>query len=236
MKESQATPHPLQTVLAEAARGRFPPPDGEVQFVGSPPGPSDAVVAFTAHNIIAADVEPAEAAAHLPGDDPGAPLDARFLAWLAQRLGVLPGVVDLVLVSVDPPSVGPDHELVPATDLGAHPRFARAARYRRGVQGWTDPDGRGIVILGRGLAERWEVSLEVDPAHRGRGMGRALALAARSLAPAGFPLFAQVSPGNAASVRAFLAAGYRPICSEVLFLRGDKKSERPVDRGPSVRR
>jgi hypothetical protein len=34
-------------------------------------------------------------------------------------------------------------------------------------------------------------------------------------------LFAQVSPGNTASVRAFLAAGYQPICSEVLFLKRD---------------
>jgi len=32
-------------------------------------------------------------------------------------------------------------------------------------------------------------------------------------------LFAQVSPGNVASMRAFLAAGYRPLCAEVLFLR-----------------
>jgi RimJ/RimL family protein N-acetyltransferase len=31
-------------------------------------------------------------------------------------------------------------------------------------------------------------------------------------------VFAQVAPGNAASLRAFLAAGFRPIGSEVLFL------------------
>ena len=46
-----------------------------------------------------------------------------------------------------------------------------------------------------------------------------MAAAAVTLVPEGEPLFAQVSPGNVASVRAFLAAGYRPICSEVLFLR-----------------
>jgi hypothetical protein len=39
------------------------------------------------------------------------------------------------------------------------------------------------------------------------------------LAPRGEPLFAQVAPGNAASLRAFLAAGYRPVGAEVLFLR-----------------
>jgi len=32
-------------------------------------------------------------------------------------------------------------------------------------------------------------------------------------------LFAQISPGNVASLRAFLAADYRPVCAEVLFLR-----------------
>jgi RimJ/RimL family protein N-acetyltransferase len=60
------------------------------------------------------------------------------------------------------------------------------------------------------------VSIEVDEDARGRGLGRELALAARALARE--PVFAQVSPGNSASLRAFLAAGYRPIGSEVLFL------------------
>ncbi|HXM55375.1 MAG TPA: hypothetical protein VOB72_08295, partial [Candidatus Dormibacteraeota bacterium] len=39
------------------------------------------------------------------------------------------------------------------------------------------------------------------------------------LAPAGEPVFVQVSPGNAASLRVVLAAGYRPIGSEVLLPR-----------------
>jgi RimJ/RimL family protein N-acetyltransferase len=38
------------------------------------------------------------------------------------------------------------------------------------------------------------------------------------LIPKGDVVFAQVAPGNAASLRAFLAAGFRPIGSEVLFL------------------
>ena len=36
---------------------------------------------------------------------------------------------------------------------------------------------------------------------------------------AGAPLFAQVTPGNAASLRAFPATGIRPTGAEVLFLR-----------------
>jgi RimJ/RimL family protein N-acetyltransferase len=61
-----------------------------------------------------------------------------------------------------------------------------------------------------------EVAIEIEPAYRGRGLGRQLALAALALVEDDL-LFAQVSPGNVASLRAFLAAGYRPICSEVWF-------------------
>jgi hypothetical protein len=61
--------------------------------------------------------------------------------------------------------------------------------------------------------------VEVEPSTRGRGLGRSLAAAARSLAPPEEPLFAQVTPGNTSSLRAFLAAGYVPIAAEVLFLR-----------------
>jgi RimJ/RimL family protein N-acetyltransferase len=74
-------------------------------------------------------------------------------------------------------------------------------------------------VLGRGLAGRMEVAFEVDPDHRGRGLGRAIATAARHLAPRGEPMFAQVSPGNVASVRALLGAGYVPVGAEVLYAR-----------------
>jgi hypothetical protein len=37
--------------------------------------------------------------------------------------------------------------------------------------------------------------------------------------PPAEPVFAQVAPGNAGSLRAVLAAGYRPIGGEVLFAR-----------------
>jgi L-amino acid N-acyltransferase YncA len=76
-----------------------------------------------------------------------------------------------------------------------------------------------VVIVGRGLAGRLEVSIEIQPEHRGKRLGRAMANAARALVPPDEPLFAQVSPGNVASLRAFMAAGFRPICAEVLFLR-----------------
>jgi hypothetical protein len=45
---------------------------------------------------------------------------------------------------------------------------------------------------------------------------------AAHLVPRDEPLFAQVTPGNIASVRPLLAAGYTPIASEVLLLDGDE--------------
>ena len=54
-------------------------------------------------------------------------------------------------------------------------------------------------------------------------VGRALFAAARNmlaqLAGPGEPLWAQVAPGNVASVRALLDAGYRPAAAEALLVR-----------------
>jgi GNAT superfamily N-acetyltransferase len=208
-------PHQLEKLLRDAAQDRFPPGDLAVDILGSPPGPSDAVVAFSSHSVIAAAVDPDEARAHLPGDDPGGPLSAPFLTWLGLQLGTPPGSLDIVLVA----DGGGVPSLERTDDADGHERVARARRYRSDVTAWTDSDHRGLVTIGRGLTGRWEVSLEVGPRWRGRGLGVSLARAALGCVPEGEVLFAQVAPGNVASVRAFLRAGYRPIGSEVLFLR-----------------
>jgi hypothetical protein len=177
------------------------------------------VVAFSAHSVVAAPLDPAEVLGRLTPGDPGGPVSAPFLAWLGERLGSPPGMLDLVVVAdgLDPAEA--PLELVPVTGAAAHARVERARRYRDQVAVYTDIGERGVVILGRGIAGRLEVAVEVGEAHRGQGLGAGLAAAARTLVAPQEPLFAQVTPGNVASVRAFLAAGYRPICSEVLFLR-----------------
>ena len=210
--------HPLRSLLMEAAHGRFPPADLAVEVHGSPAGRSDAVVAFSGHNVIAAGVDPAEVLAQLPDDDPAGPMSAPFLTWLGERLGSTPGVLDVVLVGFGVGS-GEASVLEQRADADAHARVQRALRYRSDVTVHANPSGDGLVILGRGLVGRLEVSIEVEPALRGRGIAAELATAALGLVQRGEPLFAQVSPGNVASLRAFLRAGYRPICSEVLFLR-----------------
>jgi len=98
---------------------------------------------------------------------------------------------------------------------GTHARIARALVCRDDVRVWQ-ADG-GIVALGRGVAGRWEVSVEVEPAFRGRGLGCRLASAARHLAPGGAMVWAQIAPGNAASVQTFLRAGFRPVGAEALL-------------------
>ena len=178
----------------------------------APPGARAVVVGGTAWHVVAADVDPGWVADEVSHDPLATPLNARFLSAVADRIGHEPGALDNVLVA---PSGTSDLRLVPAEV--DHPRVERALLHRSDVRIWATPDGAGLVTLGRGVAGRWEVSLEVDPACRGRGLGTALARAARSLVPDGGPLWAQVAPANVASLRAFLAAGYRAVGAEVLF-------------------
>ena len=172
------------------------------------------VVGGTAWHVVAADVHPDWVHAQVADDPLSAPLGARFLSALADRVGAEPGCLDVVLVAPGT-AIDAGLELRPAD--GDHPRVDRARRHRTDVQVWTTADGAGLLTLGRGLAGRWEVSLEVAPSARCRGLGATLAAAAPALVPDGDALWAQVAPANSASLRAFLAAGYRPVGAEVLF-------------------
>lgn len=206
--------HPLAATLHEAARGRFPPADGALEVLPAPPGPSMAVVAFTAHHVVAADVEPEWVRAQLPGDDLGAPMGARFLVALGERIGRQAGSLDVVLAA---PGLGGEPELVEVAGAD-HPRVLRAHRYRSGVRVFEAADGAAVVVRGQGFAGRTEVAVEVEPAARGGRLGVKALLEARRLIGEDAVVFAQVAPGNAASLRAFLRAGFEPIGCEVLFL------------------
>lgn len=207
----------LSEVLTAAAHGRPPAPDGTVEVLPQA-GLAAGVVAFSAHFYVCADVDPEWVAGLLPPGDYSAPHGARFLVALADRTGSDIGALDVVLAQVaqvEPPALAePDLEEITARD---HPRVVRAVRYREDVRVWRTPDGSGHLLVGRGLAGRWEVAFEVEPPARGQGLGRRLAGAATAFVPPGEPVFTQVSPGNAASLRAVLAAGYRPVCAEVLL-------------------
>jgi hypothetical protein len=217
----------LGPLLDGVAAGRFPPADGGLEVAARPPGErlAAAVLDFTAHTVVAADVDAGWVRSlHPPGSL--ARLGARFLAALADRVGAEPGALDMVLLApataagTAPSALAELPELTrldPAERID-HRRLVRAHRYREDVRAYA-LDG-ALLVLGRGLAGRWEVSVEVDEPNRSRGLARRLITAAPALLPAGVPLWAQVSPGNVASVRAFLAAGYRPVGAEVLFRAG----------------
>lgn len=208
----------LADVLRAAAEGRPPEPDGSVDVLPQH-GRAAGVVAFSAHFVVSADVDHQWVRDQLPPGDYSAPLGARFLVALADRIGADIGSIDAVLSATD---LGDSRAAELADGLEEiaareHPRVVRALRYRDDVRVWRTPDGAGHVIVGRGLAGRWETAFEVEPAARGHGLGRRLAAAATALVPAGEPVWAQVAPGNAASLRVVLAAGYRPVCGEVLL-------------------
>lgn len=143
-----------------------------------------------------------------------------FIMWLGERLKTKPGMTTVVLAATG--EGGSADEFRPIGDLPEDRKtqcIARAFRYREQVSLYADSEDRGVMILGKGLARRWEIGIEVNPEKRYSGVGTRLARKARKLVPEGEPLFAPVPPGNSASLRAFLRAGYTPIGSEVPFLK-----------------
>lgn len=215
----------LRKVLSGAASGAFPPADGAVEILPQPSARDAGVIAFTGHAVVFADADPEWIASLLPADDLSAPLSPRFLVSLGERLKRAVHNIDMLACAGALADDGADRGdrrmsgvagLTELTGLRVgHPRVARALRYRDGVRVW-EADG-GVIILGQGVAGRWEVAIEVDASQRNSGLGARLAAAARRLAPPGEPLWAQIAPGNAASVRAFLRAGFRPVGAEALL-------------------
>jgi GNAT superfamily N-acetyltransferase len=213
----------LRAQLEAAARGEPPPADGAVETLPAPPGPAMAIVAFTGHHVVASSAPEDWVRAQLPPGDLRAPMSARFVNALADRVGARPDSVDVVLAA---PGLGGAAALTECA-RDAHPRVERAHAHREDVRVFEDASGHAVVILGRGLARRTEVAIEVDDAHRGRGLARAALSEARRLVAPGEALFAQTAPGNAASLLALLAAGFRPIGGEVLLF-----TERPTAKYP----
>jgi GNAT superfamily N-acetyltransferase len=202
----------LGRLFDDAARGVFPPTDGRVDVVPAPRHVAAAVFSFTAHLVVATDLPAADVHAVAPPDDFSA--WGRVPAWLGERFGVHAFSGDVLLVATADGRAAPV-ELREA-DLYSHPRVERASRFRDEVRVWVAPDEAGVLVLGRGIAGRHELAFEVDPAARSRGLGRALVEAALALVPAGEAVWAQVNPGNAASLRPVLAAGLRPVGFEQL--------------------
>ncbi|MEU5999271.1 MULTISPECIES: GNAT family N-acetyltransferase [unclassified Streptomyces] len=214
-----STPAALGAILDAAALGQFPPPDGTTTVVPQPCHRDAGVIAFTAHSVVFTDEDPRWVHATLAAldcDPLAATMNPLFLAAFMERTGRTTDTTDLLTVAAAlPGGPGPAVGLREIDDPD-HPRVVRARKRRDDVRVWA-ADGGGVLVLGRGLAGRWEAAIEVSEDVRHRGLGRALALAARHLVPGGAPVWSQQSAGNARSVRAFQAAGYRPVGAEALF-------------------
>jgi hypothetical protein len=212
--QSQALqPRDLPEVIARLERNERLPSEPWLSLM-SPPSPHRAaVVAFPGYVIVAADVDRRWLDSWMSGADFATPSGPPFMNALEERLRLEAGALDVLLLAPSLPGE-PSIDLIPL-DASDHPRVARAHRYRSEVRMWATP--HGVLIVGRGLAGRWETAVEVHALSRNQGHGRALAAAARHLVPDDRPLWAQIAPGNASSLRAFLAAGYVPVGSEILL-------------------
>lgn len=182
--------------------------DGGIEAHPPLPGGLEAVLCSTGHAVIATRLT-TEALLEEGADGFGGACSPGVLLRMAD--GGWVDSLDATLVARATGGGG-----LPALDhLEGHPRMrhARALRSEVGVFG----DAAGFVTIGKGLGGVTEMSVEVDVGHRDQGHGRRLIRAALGLRPAGEPVFANVAPGNAASLRAFLASGFRPVGSVVVI-------------------
>jgi RimJ/RimL family protein N-acetyltransferase len=173
-----------------------------------------AVLALTAHYYIATSAPEEWIRRQLPPGDLLAPMSPRFLSALADELQMRDDGIDVLLAAPGLPGDATLQQIA----ASERPRVMRANAHREDVQVFTDPTATVItVILGHGLALRREIAIEVEPGSRGQGLATQTLTKARRLVDTDDVLFAQTAPGNAASLRAFLTAGFRPIGSEILF-------------------
>ncbi|MFJ1971725.1 GNAT family N-acetyltransferase [Streptomyces sp. NPDC087903] len=206
----------LRDILDAAARGVFPPADGGTTVVAQHSHRDAGVLSFTAHSVVFTDEDPAwvrRTLAEADCDALAATMNARFLDAFVARTGRRTDTIDVMAVGAPLPG-GPQLALEEIGDPG-HPRVLSSRKRRDEVRVWAAEGG--VLVLGRGIAGRLEVAVEVDEDVRHRGLGRALAVAARHLS-GGEPVWAQISPGNARSMRAFQAAGYVPVGAEALLI------------------
>jgi hypothetical protein len=232
-------PHPLATMITGVAEGRFPPPDGGWQRVPPWRDGLEGVVSFTAHSVLAVAPDiPDSRLAELGADGLGGADHPRLITALAGPGGWI-DCLDMLLAAHGTAGTagtagtggadGADGTggsgnggasdgapgLVDRPDLAGHQRaqFAARIRDRRRVLGYADRGRSALAVLSAGLAGLTELSFELEPGRRGGGQAAALIRAALATVPPAELVVAASAPGNVASVRALLTAGFAPVGS-----------------------
>jgi len=216
--------HPVARLIAAAAAGRFPDPDGGWRRVPPWRPGLEAILAFTGHAVFALRPDiPDRLLVSLGADGFGGAHDPRLITTLAGADGWIDSL-DMLMATPGTGRTGIAPRLIDRPDLATHPRarFAAGIRDHPRLMGYPDPHRSALAVVSRGIAGLTEVSFELEPSHRGAGGGAELVRDALSAIPAGQLAVAAVAPGNAASVRALLSAGFVPLGSLQLFRRADR--------------
>jgi len=208
----------LRGLLDAAARGEQIAREEPLEVLGRVEGVEAALVSLPHLRVVSAPLPEAEVRAGVANRGGPRLLVERpgVACWLAERLAAQAGAATALLACTTRPE---------APDLAVHRREDRAPRgpgvdRRERVATFSDTAERGVVAVGPGLAGRREVTVHVDPAHRGRGVARGLVAAALRVLGVREPVYAPVPIGDAAALRALLAIGFRPLGAEQVLTRG----------------
>jgi hypothetical protein len=211
MPDVPAGADPLADLMEQVARDEFPPADGGVTVVGPDRTTGlHASLSFTGHAVVATDLTREQVLA--TGADGLAGAHAQKVLIALAGPGGWIGVLDVVLVAR---GTGRGSTLDQVDHHDDHHRVGYARDLRVDVR--VLADDHGLVTVGRGLGGRAELGFELTGADHGGGHGRRLLRAALDAMPEGEPVFASCAPGNARSLRALLAVGFRVIGGEVLL-------------------
>jgi len=222
---------PLAELITAAADGRFPEADGGWRRVPLWRPGLEAIIAFTGHAVLAVAPDiPDQRLISLGVDGFGGAHDPRLITVLAGPDGWIDSL-DMLMAGRGTGHASEPPRLVGRPDLATHPRAAFAATIRDQVRpmGYPDRSRSALALISRGIAGLTELSFELEPQRRGQGGGAELVRGALTAIPAGQLVVAAVAPGNAASVRALLAAGFVPLGSSQLFRRAAGPPEWPAD-------
>jgi len=222
---------PLAELITAAADGRFPEADGGWRRVPLWRPGLEAIIAFTGHAVLAVAPDiPDQRLISLGVDGFGGAHDPRLITALAGPDGWIDSL-DMLMAGRGTGHASEPPQLVGRPELATHPRAVFAATIRDQVRpmGYPDRGRSALPLISRGIAGLTELSFELEPQRRGQGGGAELVRGALTAIPAGQLVVAAVAPGNAASVRALLAAGFVPLGSSQLFRRAAGPPEWPAD-------